>query len=58
MLISRYETGMCYGQHIDNALMRSGNHCYRSDISLTVFLIDPDSYEGGELGIILAQKNT
>ncbi len=51
MLISRYETGMSYGQHVDNALMGSGNYCYRSDISLTVFLSEPDSYEGGELVI-------
>ena len=51
MLISRYETGMSYGQHVDNALMGSGNSCYRSDISLTVFLNDPATYEGGELVI-------
>ncbi len=51
MLISRYETGMFYGQHVDNALMGSGNSCYRSDISLTVFLNDPATYEGGELVI-------
>ena len=51
MLISRYETGMSYGQHVDNAMMGSGSYRYRSDISLTVFLNDPDTYEGGELVI-------
>ena len=51
MLISRYETGMSYGQHVDNAIMGTGSSCYRSDISLTVFLNDPGSYEGGELVI-------
>ncbi len=51
MLISRYETGMSYGQHVDNAIMGTGNSCYRSDISLTVFLNDAASYEGGELVI-------
>ena len=51
MLISRYEAGMSYGQHVDNALMGSGSSCYRSDISLTVFLNNPTNYEGGELVI-------
>ena len=44
-LFSRYTQGMTYGSHVDNALM-SG---LRTDVSLTVFLSDPDSYEGGEL---------
>ena len=51
MLISRYATGMSYGQHVDNAIMGTGNACYRSDISLTVFLNNAGSYEGGELVI-------
>jgi len=51
MLISRYEAGMSYGKHVDNAIMGRGEKCYRSDISLTVFLSDPNSYEGGELAI-------
>lgn len=45
ILLSRYNPGMSYGRHTDNALM-SGN---RSDVSFTVFLNDPDEYEGGEL---------
>ena len=49
MLISRYEAGMSYGQHVDNAVMGTGQSRYRSDISLTVFLCDPGTYEGGEL---------
>lgn len=49
MLIGRYTTGMAYGSHVDNALMSNGNTYYRSDISLTVFLSDRDTYEGGEL---------
>ena len=39
--------GMSYGRHIDNAYMRSG----RSDMSFTLFLSDPNDYEGGELAI-------
>lgn len=48
MLLSRYETGMSYGRHTDNALM-GGEVFWRSDVSLTVFLNDPSHYEGGEL---------
>ncbi|PZO58720.1 MAG: Fe2+-dependent dioxygenase [Phormidesmis priestleyi] len=42
---NRYSDGMAYGRHTDSALM-SG---FRSDLSFTLFLSDPDSYEGGEL---------
>ena len=50
-LFSRYEQGMSYGTHVDNSLMGSGDHLMRSDISLTLFLSDPDRYVGGELVI-------
>lgn len=45
---SRYETGMSYGWHIDNPLMGDGRPV-RTDIAITVFLTDPDAYEGGAL---------
>jgi PKHD-type hydroxylase len=52
-LLSRYEPGMKYGAHADAAFMsintQSGAYQLRSDLSSTVFLSDPDSYEGGEL---------
>lgn len=51
LLISRYETGMAYGTHTDDALMRSQNQVMRSDISFTLFLNAPDEYQGGELVI-------
>jgi PKHD-type hydroxylase len=51
--ISRYEVGMAYGTHIDNALMR--NPMMRSDVSMTLFLSDPETYEGGELVIESSQ---
>lgn len=51
LLISRYEAGMAYGTHTDDALMRSQNQVMRSDISFTLFLNSPDDYEGGELVI-------
>ena len=47
-MISRYQGGMNYGFHVDDALM-AGNPRLRSDISITVFLNDPGDYEGGEL---------
>lgn len=50
MLFSRYELGMAYGSHIDNALM-GGQEFWRSDVSLTLFLSPPSSYSGGELVI-------
>ncbi len=47
-LFSRYETGMAYGWHIDNPLMAEGRPL-RTDIACTIFLSEPDSYEGGDL---------
>ena len=46
--ISRYEPGMSYGSHTDNALMGKQPKI-RTDVSLTLFLSDPDTYQGGEL---------
>ncbi|MDJ0899899.1 MAG: Fe2+-dependent dioxygenase [Xenococcus sp. MO_188.B8] len=46
MLLSRYDEGMSYDHHVDNAIM--GN-CYRSDVSFTLFLNSPEEYQGGEL---------
>ena len=46
IMFSRYEPGMEYGTHVDNAVM-SGRPPVRSDVSLTLFLSEPDSYDGG-----------
>lgn len=46
---NRYEGGGQYGFHIDGAVMGLGADQMRSDISSTLFLNDPDSYDGGEL---------
>ncbi|WP_028916665.1 Fe2+-dependent dioxygenase [Pseudoxanthomonas sp. J35] len=48
VLVSRYEPGMTYGLHVDAPIMGEPNHV-RSDVSFTLFLSEPDSYEGGEL---------
>ncbi len=45
LLFSRYEPGMEYGTHVDDAL--TGD--VRTDVSFTVFLSDPAHYDGGEL---------
>jgi PKHD-type hydroxylase len=44
-LFSRYEPGHAYGTHVDDALLGG----VRSDVSFTLFLSPPESYEGGEL---------
>lgn len=48
--INRYEAGMRYGPHLDQPFM-PGTVPTRADVSVTVFLSDPGSYEGGELSI-------
>ena len=50
LLFSRYQAGMSYGTHIDDAIM-GGDDPFRSDVSFTVFLSPSDSYDGGELVI-------
>ncbi|MEO0834858.1 MAG: Fe2+-dependent dioxygenase [Cyanobacteria bacterium J06642_3] len=50
LLFSRYDKGMSYGRHVDNAIMRN-NDMWRTDISFTLFLNSPDEYQGGELTI-------
>jgi PKHD-type hydroxylase len=46
-MFSRYEGGMHYGSHVDDALMQG----MRTDVSFTLFLSEPESYDGGELVI-------
>lgn len=50
-LFNRYEGGGQFGDHIDNAIrIRKGSdYRVRSDLSATLFLAEPDSYEGGGL---------
>ena len=49
ILFNRYEAGMDYGPHVDDALMLAGDVRLRSDLAFTLFLGDPEDYEGGEL---------
>ena len=49
LMISRTRDDGHYGAHVDNAIMGAGPSRIRTDISFTLFLSDPDSYEGGQL---------
>jgi PKHD-type hydroxylase len=50
-LFNRYEGGQNFGNHIDNAVRRNraGDLMVRTDLSATLFLAEPETYEGGEL---------
>jgi len=49
-ILSRYRPGMRYGDHMDNVIM-GGSNPFRVDCSITIFLADPATYDGGELVI-------
>lgn len=45
ILVSRYTSGMAYGTHIDEPVIGG----QRADLSFTLFLSDPEAYDGGAL---------
>lgn len=45
IMVNRYDEGMSYGAHVDDAFIAGT----RTDLSFTLFLSEPESYEGGEL---------
>ena len=55
-LLARYEVGMTYGAHADTSHMRFGTEVHRSDLSATVWLTPPVSYDGGELVVHLGTR--
>ncbi len=52
-LFNSYEGEQSYGRHVDGAIrpVSGTSHRIRTDLSATLFLSDPDSYDGGELSI-------
>jgi PKHD-type hydroxylase len=52
-LFNRYSGGQSFGTHVDNAIRHvpGSPHRIRTDISATLFLAEPDEYDGGELSI-------
>lgn len=53
-LFNRYEGGEAFGYHIDNAIrpVRNTPQRVRTDLSMTLFLSEPQDYEGGELVVL------
>jgi PKHD-type hydroxylase len=55
--LCRYDTGMTYGAHVDTAFLPGGPQPLRSDVSCTIFISDPASYQGGELVIYMGSED-
>jgi len=55
-VLTRYDTGMTYGAHIDSAYLPGGHEPLRSDVSCTIFVSDPATYQGGELVVYLGTE--
>jgi PKHD-type hydroxylase len=49
-IFNRYDAGMTYGDHSDNAMMGTAS-TVRTDIAATLFLTPPEDYDGGELTV-------
>jgi PKHD-type hydroxylase len=52
-MFNRYDVGMHFGTHVDGAIRQipGTGQKLRTDLSATLFLTAPDSYDGGELVI-------
>lgn len=53
LLLSKTQAGGGYGEHVDNAVMGAERRKIRTDLSFTLFLSDPEHYEGGALSLDL-----
>lgn len=53
-LFNRYEGGEHYGLHVDGSIRNvpGTNYQLRTDLSCTLFLCDPEDYDGGELEVV------
>jgi PKHD-type hydroxylase len=52
-LFNRYQGGQAFGTHVDNAIRQvtGTSHRIRTDLSATLFLTNPEEYDGGELTV-------
>ena len=52
-LFNCYQGGQSFGNHVDNAIRQVPGtpHRVRTDLSATLFLVEPHEYEGGDLVI-------
>lgn len=48
-LFNRYDAGMTFGAHVDNAIRSGSGARIRTDVSSTLFISAPEDYDGGEL---------
>ncbi|MFC4263418.1 Fe2+-dependent dioxygenase [Ferruginibacter yonginensis] len=48
-VVSKYQNNQSYGWHVDSPIM--GSPAIRTDLAMTIFLSDPNSYQGGSLMI-------
>jgi PKHD-type hydroxylase len=48
-LFNRYDAGMTFGAHVDNAIRAGNGARIRTDVSSTLFISSPEDYDGGEL---------
>jgi len=55
-LLCKYEPGMQYGVHTDGAYVRVPGGQLRTDVSCTIFISDPATYDGGELRVHLGTE--
>lgn len=55
-MITKYEIGMRYGAHADAAFIPLAKRPLRTDVSITIFLADPASYDGGALSVALGTR--
>lgn len=51
LLVNRFDVGMYYGDHVDNPTHTYGTQVTRADLSLTLFVSPPETYDGGELAL-------
>ena len=55
-MLACYVPGMRYGAHADAALLPIPGEPLRSDLSATIFIAAPQTYEGGELAVHLGAQ--